>query len=1338
MKELSPSQIEYFLMQIQRLICLMEDEPIDGVADKINKFENKLILDEIESCLKDKKDGELTPKICAILERRWERIRASTISYTESPFNLVNQFCLDLAKTIYPIPETETEIDALPEGEGPYFILMPSLKVSADVMSTNIHNLLLQQFILSDNDEIYIPIESILERAATSDEGVYQHYVTADGNYPELSADELKRLKNHSTIINDYILAIEQLNDLRIRGSGLGAKLQSLVNALRAGGSHQGQNFEEARRLGLDPHLNAGSKANIGIMDFAEYWDKVPGDTKREYLRKYPGLIEPIDRLFHPNDVKYRTAILCVELIADAIETVITSNRLSTQSLEQFELKVATKKEIFLRQIKSDKYILLPSLAQLPNIYADIFKLPIDKQKLIFRGYENLCMYLLDNDPLALIEFKDLISEEIRQGICTKKYRENQTPLMKAASAGSTHVVNLLLDLRVNIDDLDSHGNTALMHALRANNKDVFISLLEKGASILPRNITYGHNSLDVALTYKPEFVDMLLLKAMSLGDDYQKEYLRKISCGSYKSIFDYILANNSQLIVALLEDAISKNNRKILDAIVDAKGLSMLMVAIKHGNNNLVCRLIDESRLNIDALDSEGNTALIYAVKSRNVDILTTLLSRNANLTLRNKLEQNVCDIACNYYQHYGVSDYYPTNFFTCQKRIYDINFNIDFLDKILFKAAFLSLEEQQNLLSSYYWGTYKSVLSYFADNRPRMIIEIINKALDLKHHDILDQKIQLGLICDMQLIPYIIRSSDIDSHLSYSLILRLIDTGVVVLDSQDNNDKTLLYYAVEFGRKDIVSELLDRNANIELKSSLGNMALMSAVINNNIVAFNAILAKNPILTTRNNDQKNVLDLAHHEYCYDTTILDLLLLQASILSLAEQKELLSKIDGGMHKTVLSYAADYRKDLVEKLLNKTIDLKKQDILDTEISIDTDRMPLLSYIMLATGELAPYLALKLIDEGMVDIRQQDISDGNTLLHQAIIWGKKDLVSSMLSRNANLELKNRSGNNALILALKVGNLAIFKLLFAQNLSLIIRDNQGKNVLDLAHDKFNREFIELILIRAAGLSKAEQTELLSKIDNGRHKTVLSYAAFYTGSLVVSLVNKAIDLKQQDVLDEEISVSSIKNLQLVPYLMENRLLISSESCLERLIKEHLIDINHKYTNDVLSYALLKKPNLVMPLIKKIHPAANRLESYIRQTKLLEHIEIIKAKWQEMEAKAQVNPRYVKAAKAAEKFTKKLINETSLLMQIDPNASGYDKKITRFKDNCLSYIKEAKTVLDVHRCDLWKKILGALILALTAPISLSMCALGLFSLKTDSTKKLDSLEHDLRPAMVV
>jgi hypothetical protein len=317
MKKLSVSEIENLLSQIESIRFLIDEIPADTIPDKLNQFENELTLSEIESCLSSQDPVDLSTRLCNLLALRWEKIRSSKMCYTQSPINLVNQFCIDLAKALYPIPKTEKEIDELPEGKGPYFILMPSLKASKDVVGSNIHNLLLQQFILGYGEEIYIPLEPILERAAISDNGEFEHYVSLGQDYPKLSEEELQRFKHHSTIIKEYIFAIEMLNGFRIKGEGLGAHLLRLVNALRAGGAHGGSDGQE---------FNAGSQANIGILVFSAYWEKIPAEIKSEYLRQCPGLNEAIGRLFRPRNADYGSTIYCVEIIADTIDSIIQNH----------------------------------------------------------------------------------------------------------------------------------------------------------------------------------------------------------------------------------------------------------------------------------------------------------------------------------------------------------------------------------------------------------------------------------------------------------------------------------------------------------------------------------------------------------------------------------------------------------------------------------------------------------------------------------------------------------------------------------------------------------------------------------------------------------------------------------------------------------------------------------------------------------------------------------------------------------------------------------------------------------------------------------------------------
>ena len=95
-----------------------------------------------------------------------------------NPNSPINQLYLEIAKNLSPIPEDPND---LKRGIGPYFLLMPSLCASCDAVGDNIHNLKLHQFVLSDDQSLYIPIESCLNNAEASQNIQLKHMVSKDG-----------------------------------------------------------------------------------------------------------------------------------------------------------------------------------------------------------------------------------------------------------------------------------------------------------------------------------------------------------------------------------------------------------------------------------------------------------------------------------------------------------------------------------------------------------------------------------------------------------------------------------------------------------------------------------------------------------------------------------------------------------------------------------------------------------------------------------------------------------------------------------------------------------------------------------------------------------------------------------------------------------------------------------------------------------------------------------------------------------------------------------------------------------------------------------------------------
>ena len=200
--------INNFLNQIENIKFINRESE----NQLLEKLENKITLGEIESCffscfgsnyLLKENLNLLKENLTKLLANRWQRIRGTRHSYNNSPNDPINQLCLELAKKISPIPDTEDEINELEHGQGPYFLLMPSLKASMDIYQDNIHNLALHQFILTDDQAIFIPIEDCLNLFSESDHGALTHTVTAqdgDGTYNQLSQAETQRVIHHSTL----------------------------------------------------------------------------------------------------------------------------------------------------------------------------------------------------------------------------------------------------------------------------------------------------------------------------------------------------------------------------------------------------------------------------------------------------------------------------------------------------------------------------------------------------------------------------------------------------------------------------------------------------------------------------------------------------------------------------------------------------------------------------------------------------------------------------------------------------------------------------------------------------------------------------------------------------------------------------------------------------------------------------------------------------------------------------------------------------------------------------------------------------------------------------------
>ncbi len=778
MNELTAKQISLFLARIIALLKQPGNLQPSKTLQSLERFENQLTLVALEECFSAHQSGLLNSNLTRLLSERWERIRNSRMCYTQQPSNPVNQLCLDLAKAI--------STDCY------YNLLMPSIIEHTDIYGNSINDLGLHEFILSNNELVFIPIIGCLEQASISEEGNLRHLVKIDDVYPELTCNEIDRVSCHSTQAAELYQAVIALNTTRLHGSDIGAKLSQLARRLRGGGAG-----------GSGSEFNAGSTANIGIIEFFSYWEDLPETRKKAILTANPGLKETLGRLSRPNDESYQEVRFCVELLAAALDPIIAKYSCA-QNIQKLKLQVQTKTLALTKKLANPADLAaIPSANPPKHILHHIYDSPLSTQRVMFKEVrcENALMYALAHDPEALLEFT-LDSKALDQITSTRVNNNGDTALIVAAKHGKVNVLKLLINewrAKIELGDVDhstalhwaainghvaavsyllDHGaqieatglrnDTALNLAVMFKQRTAFDLLLQKNARLNARN-SQGKNALDLAFTAGNEYVDPILMQIARLSMDEQAECLLNVRGGIYQNVLFYAAANKpalfDELIGITLKIADEPRKHAILMA-TNGNGYNPLILAAQLGaldsirnllgygiwiespdvnestalhwaaNNGRVTAvnyLLDHGA-NIEALGDGGNTALHFAVIHRQRAAVDLLIQNNASVTAINKTGKLALHLALSLVE------------------------GEEFVTAILMQMARLPMAEQSTVLlvpSRDHRHNYDSALTCAAIEQPSILKQLFKVHLSA------------NVAKDVPLIEEILNRMHFDAHL-------------------------------------------------------------------------------------------------------------------------------------------------------------------------------------------------------------------------------------------------------------------------------------------------------------------------------------------------------------------------------------------------------------------------------------------------------------------------------------------------------------------------------------------------------------------------------------------
>ncbi|KAL8913691.1 MAG: hypothetical protein Q9171_001541 [Xanthocarpia ochracea] len=199
--------------------------------------------------------------------------------------------------------------------------------------------------------------------------------------------------------------------------------------------------------------------------------------------------------------------------------------------------------------------------------------------------------------------------------------RKGANGLHVAAWFGLTEVIRPLVQSGLDVNSQDPvGGQTPLIFACRRGHPSTVSLLLEQGATVNTRNCQKSTALFDAVIGNHAEVVAILLRKPeLNVNEEHLHSAERTALMFAVRNEYFEIVGQ-------LLEDPRTAINKKDLD------GCTALTIAAKAGSLISIGYLLEHNAIDLNATDSNGNSALFHAANQNDGEIVRLLLSAGAN----------------------------------------------------------------------------------------------------------------------------------------------------------------------------------------------------------------------------------------------------------------------------------------------------------------------------------------------------------------------------------------------------------------------------------------------------------------------------------------------------------------------------------------------------------------------------------------------------------------------------------------------------------------------------------------------------------------------------------
>ena len=369
---------------------------------------------------------------------------------------------------------------------------------------------------------------------------------------------------------------------------------------------------------------------------------RIPDEEKKDFLHKTL-VMEPEGQRPRPLDV-LQIAALCGH----------------TQLVEY--LVVDMKMDVNQTNVKNDTAVLWAARANHIDTVRRLIQLGANLMHQNDKGSTPLywaCRYgLADMAKVLMSEGKADVHQRRKLGLVS--------PIVLTAAMGYRDITEMLLDHGADVNTEITSGFTPLHHAAANGNVDTIQLLVERGADINSENIFGETALLRAAHEQETEAVLTLATLGADLGDLSKdgksvwhyaieapdKDLLKTVIACHKKANACRLLVlpkGRNALHLAALKGDLTKVelllSAGVSAEIQDDSGNTFFHLAARADQQEIVERFIDQ--VDVNAVNTEAETALFFAVRCGHTDIITILLKKS-NLKLKNSSGETVLHLAC------------------------------------------------------------------------------------------------------------------------------------------------------------------------------------------------------------------------------------------------------------------------------------------------------------------------------------------------------------------------------------------------------------------------------------------------------------------------------------------------------------------------------------------------------------------------------------------------------------------------------------------------------------------------------------------------------------------